>query len=510
MENSIFPEKQLLNDAIELLNAIKDKNQDSSKEKTEKVLSQLLDNRVSSGYVIRYKSLNDPDIPFWGLLREGAPESGIFYDLSLTLFPSNDKNSDQLLLCFGVGTGGINEDYELLKSPWVARAINLLFKLIKKNRWNVEGTETFIKSDLSDEYSSVPQDLMSRLGTFKDYKELWKRYGKYLPAICVINADEKGANAFLSCLLLYANFREWTLKKEHQENWKYNLFPELNYLWRTYPEVEELAKLLLQRKFIILQGPPGSGKTYLCYKLANYLKEKGKIEEYDVIQFHASTAYEDFVAGIIPGVNSGKLEFTEYEGPFLQSIRKAENAKTLGKGYLLVIDEINRGDLPKILGEAIFLLEPNEERKLKLRNGKEVTMPKNFYIIGTMNTADRTLAILDFAIRRRFAFVDVWPSSKKLEEILDSYSIDEGTKKLAIEKYKDIEKIFFYYATDEELHLQPGHTYFIANSKEELLNKIRYEVIPLLEEYMREGRLSLAINDLKAYVDQLQDIQVES
>jgi len=273
-------------------------------------------------------------------------------------------------------------------------------------------------------------------------------------------------------------------------------------LWRSYPSVEEISKYLLQRKYIILQGPPGTGKTYLAQEIAKHLKNTSRIVDYEIIQFHASVSYEDFVEGIKPDTNSDQLIFKEHKGPLLESIKKAQSEN---KGYLLIIDEINRGDIAKILGEAIFLFEPNEERTIKLKSGKEITMPKNLYVIGTMNTADRTIAILDFAIRRRFAFIDVWPSSEELRKILEEKKVEERTKNLALKYYNEIQNIFFKYATDEELHLQPGHTYFIATSEKELKSKLKYEVVPLLQEYLIEGRLSIAKNEILAFIEKLQE-----
>ena len=128
-------------------------------------------------------------------------------------------------------------------------------------------------------------------------------------------------------------------------------------------------------------------------------------------------------------------------------------------------------------------------------------MPKNLYIIGTMNTADRTIAILDFAIRRRFAFIDVWPSGKKLKDILDKNGVGDDVKKLVMKYFNQIQNIFFEYATDEDLHLQPGHTYFIARSENELENKLKYEIVPLLREYINEGRLPLAKDEILGFID---------
>jgi len=494
--------KQLL-DSIRLKNA--EQSLENAKILFEAVFGKRFADEIDRNGILRYKSLSGPEenIQYWGVLYENASQSGVYENFSLVLFPDNTDDPKQLLLCYGIGTGGITDDAEWLGIPWVKRSIKLLLRLVKRKSWNAEGTEVFVKDDITDEYSDIPDIIKSKLGNFSEYAELWRKYGKYLPSVCVIYPNEKGAKAFLSHLVLYAKFRNWPLRKDFQEIWENNLLPELVDLWRSYPSPQNLAEYLLQRKYIILQGPPGTGKTYLAEKIATYLKEKSNITDFNIIQFHASISYEDFVEGIKPNTKSNQLIFEEHKGPLLESIKKAEEAKNEGKGYLLIIDEINRGDLAKILGEAIFLLEPNEERKIKLRSGKKITMPKNLYIIGTMNTADRTIAILDFAIRRRFAFIDVWPSGKRLEKILEEKGVDKETKSLALKHYNIIQDIFFKFATDEELHLQPGHTYFIASSKNELKNKLKYEIAPLLQEYLNEGRLSMAKNEILSFIEHI-------
>ncbi len=492
--------------AKQLLESIKLKNAEQSLENAKQFLEVVFGKRfadeIDKNGILRYKSLSGPEenIQYWGVLYENAPQSGVYENFSLVLFPDNTDDTTQLLLCYGIGTGGITDDAEWLGIPWIKRSVKLLLRLIKRKSWNTEGTEVFVKDDITDEYSDIPDIIKSNLGNFSDYIELWGKYGKYLPSVCVINPDEKGAQAFLSHLVLYGKFRDWPLRKDFQEIWEKQLLPDLIDLWRSYPSSQDLADYLFQRKYIILQGPPGTGKTYLAEEIATYLKQESNITNYKIIQFHASTSYEDFIEGIKPNTNSNQLTFKEYKGPLLESIEEAEKAKNEDKGYLLIIDEINRGDLAKILGEVIFLLEPNEERKIKLRSGKEITMPKNLYIIGTMNTADRTIAILDFAIRRRFAFIDIWPSGKKLEEILEEKRVDEETKSMTLRYYNIIQNIFFKFATDEELHLQPGHTYFIASSKDELENKLKYEIAPLLQEYLNEGRLSIAKNEILSII----------
>ncbi len=502
--------QRYIESAKKLLESIKNKNAEESLVNTKKLFEDIFGKRsaeeIDKNGILRYNSLSGPEdnIQYWGVLYENAPQSGVYENFSLVIFPDNIENPAQLLLCYGIGTGGITDDAEWLGIPWIKRSIKLLLKFINNENWNVENTVVFVKDDVTDEYSEIPDVIKSNLGNFSDYTELWRKYGKYLPSVCVIRPDHKGAKAFLSHLILYAKFRNWPLRKDFQEIWEHALLPNLIKLWRSYPSFEQLSSYLLQRKYLILQGPPGTGKTYLAEKIAKHLKNNSKITDYKIIQFHASVSYEDFVEGIKPDINSNQLIFKEYEGPLLESIEEANKAANENKGYVLIIDEINRGDLAKILGEAIFLFEPNEERKIRLRSGKEITMPKNLYIIGTMNTADRTIAILDFAIRRRFAFIDVWPSRKELEKILAEKGVDKDTKSKILEYYNYIQNIFFKFATDEELHLQPGHTYFIVNSKEELENKLKYEIVPLLREYLNEGRLSLAKNEILAFIDSVQ------
>ena len=502
----MFDNKYIIR-AKNLLEAIRDKEPQKSLEKAKELFEEIFGKRfaeeIDKNGILRYNSLSGPEenIQYWGVLYENAPQSGVYENFSLVLFPDNNETSEQLLLCYGIGTGGITDDAEWLGIPRIKRQIKLLLKFIEKEGWNVKETKTFVKNDITDEHSEIPRSIKSDLGHFAEYSELWRKYGKYLPSVCVINPDNNGAKAFLAHLILYATFRNWPLRKTFQDIWNQKLLPNLIELWRTYLSVEELSEYLLKRKYLILQGPTGTGKTYLAEEIAKSLKEYSKIADYNIIQFHASVSYEDFVEGIKPDVNSNQLIFKEYKGPLLESIGRAKGVEKEKKGYALIIDEINRGDLAKILGEGIFLLEPEEERKIRLRSGKEISMPKNLYIIGTMNTADRTIAILDFAIRRRFAFIDVWPSKKKLKDILDKNGVGDDVKELAMRYYNQIQNIFFEYATDEDLHLQPGHTYFIARSENELENKLKYEIVPLLREYINEGRLPLAKDEILGFIN---------
>ena len=320
----------------------------------------------------------------------------------------------------------------------------------------------------------------------------------------MIEKNENGAKALLSHILLYGKFRDWNIKKNYSKLLENELLPELMELWREYPKQEEILDYITSRKYIILQGPPGTGKTHFAEELALKLKGNSVIDEFDTIQFHSSYMYEDFVEGIRPDTENDELSFKPNIGPLINTIDKVMESDN---GCLLIIDEINRGDISKILGEAIFLFEDMENRKVTLKSGREIEMPDKFYLIGTMNTADRTIAIIDFAIRRRFAFIDVWPSNKQLQNIYkENIELDSELLEEALEYYNRIERIFYEYATEDDLNLQPGHTYFISNTSKNLKRKMKYEVAPLLKEYLSEGRLVFAKNELQAVIEEFEDV----
>lgn len=175
----------------------------------------------------------------------------------------------------------------------------------------------------------------------------------------------------------------------------------------------DLRNLLDTKMNIILQGSPGVGKTFMAKRLAYSIigeKDEDKILS---LQFHQSYSYEDFIEGIRPNKNN---EFELKDGVFKDFCEKAKNDKN--SKYYCIIDEINRGNLSKILGELMLLIENDkrEEEKVVLPySGDVFYVPNNVYIIGMMNTADRSLAMVDYALRRRFAFYEVDPAFNKLE-----------------------------------------------------------------------------------------------
>ncbi len=176
-------------------------------------------------------------------------------------------------------------------------------------------------------------------------------------------------------------------------------------------KLETILQRLRDKKNLILQGPPGTGKTWLAKKLAFALIGEIKEDKIRPVQFHPNLSYEDFVRGWRPS-GDGKLDLVD--GPFLQMINTAKDDPE--SKYAIIIEEINRGNPAQIFGEMLTLLESdkrNENEALELsyrkREGERVFIPENLYVIGTMNVADRSIAMVDFALRRRFAFVDLEP-----------------------------------------------------------------------------------------------------
>ena len=182
--------------------------------------------------------------------------------------------------------------------------------------------------------------------------------------------------------------------------------------------LEEIDELLEEKKQVIFQGPPGTGKTFVAQKLAKCLA--GSKDRVTLVQFHPSYAYEDFVQGFRPVQRGdGQAGFELRDGPLLKAAERAKSEPDTR--HFLVIDEINRGNLAKVFGELYFLLEyRDEEISLQYQQGDDdkFSLPENLHIIGTMNTADRSIALVDLALRRRFYFVEFHPDDEPVRSVL--------------------------------------------------------------------------------------------
>ena len=172
--------------------------------------------------------------------------------------------------------------------------------------------------------------------------------------------------------------------------------------------------LLEDKPQVIFQGPPGTGKTYVARKLAERLA--GSPERVRIVQFHPSYAYEDFVQGFRPTLKDGQAGFALRDGPLLDMAERARQAPD--EKHFLIIDEINRGNLAKVFGELYFLLEYRDAGMRLQYSDAEFSLPANLYVIGTMNTADRSIALVDLALRRRFHFCEFHPDQPPVEGLL--------------------------------------------------------------------------------------------
>ena len=187
--------------------------------------------------------------------------------------------------------------------------------------------------------------------------------------------------------------------------------------------IDDLVALLRDKRQIVLYGPPGTGKTFIARKLAEALAPS--VDRRRFVQFHPSTSYEDFFEGYRPSTDSGgNLSYTLEQGPFASLVEHATEDGE--RRHLLTIDELNRANVPKVFGELLFLLEYRNESVVPLYRPDGFSVPENVWVIATMNTADRSIAMLDAALRRRFHFVPVFPDTEPISGVLGRYLKREG------------------------------------------------------------------------------------
>ncbi|WP_157158621.1 AAA family ATPase [Bradyrhizobium sp. WSM1253] len=267
------------------------------------------------------------------------------------------------------------------------------------------------------------------------------------------------------------------------------------------PELDSFAAridgILRRKGQVLLYGPPGTGKTYLANRVANDLAARQSFRKpYSLLSeaergqvsgpqglvrtctFHPGYSYEDFIEGYRPNAVGGQMVFERHAGIFKQLCAEAEKAGD--KHFFLIVDEINRGDVPRIFGELITLLEHDKRGKpVTLASGASFRVPSNVFIVGTMNTADRSISLLDIALRRRFGFVELMPDSSLLDK--------RAAGDLPLDAWLDaLNSRLRRHLKRDARNLQIGHAYLLGHPIEsvaEFSRVLREDIIPLVEEY---------------------------
>lgn len=346
-----------------------------------------------------------------------------------------------------------------------------------------------------DFYSSTSTDLSKRIvqKTGCPVMSVEDERNKWWPVLYIgkaIKKDEKGSIVWklrteLSEALGRVDLSKVNLYQNSllsvNGNGRYKKDDFLKEVYMTEAKYDRLAAVLKKKKNIILQGAPGVGKTFAAKRLAYSIMGEIDDDRIEFVQFHQNYSYEDFMMGYKPVDDGFELKY----GIFYRFCQKAENHPN--KGYFLIIDEINRGNMSKIFGELLMLIEPDYRgNEVTLAyNGLGFSVSENLYIIGMMNTADRSLAMIDYALRRRFSFFDMEPGFDSEGFIHYQNGFANDIFNSLVERVKELNREIM---KDKSLGkgFCIGHSYFCnmdVCSEESLKDVVEFDILPMLSEY---------------------------
>jgi 5-methylcytosine-specific restriction protein B len=456
-------------------------------DKTRKLLDSAYKERyhAAAHHFVRYQTRvnlqnKDDAASYAGWITAENPSSGPYQGTSFVWMPGTSGSVAVLV----IGTDGFGSDTHILGRPGHARRLQALNRLHKGKLW--------VKPDLLDLNSRVPEAVSRE---WPEIPAALHAYGHVIYAALPVNT-EADQDAVADLLDLFFFEHQTPLTGSAKARWDKRL---RDISGAIFPAVEakDVEQLLHERRYVVLEGPPGTGKTRLAYEVARNIGSSTKL------QFHPARTYEDFVVGLFPKPVTGGLAFEVRAGDLLRANEQAQK-----KPHLLVLDEINRADLSRVLGESIVLFEPGENREVELPHdppglGRTLRLSPQLMVLGTRNTADRTIARMDIAIRRRFAFLEVWP---------DRRPVDGQEVPLAIEAFDDTVQTFAEHADAETLRLIPGQAYFLDPQPEgppkersgRVARKLKYELVPLLRDYLSERLGGSAGEEIAGLADRIE------
>jgi 5-methylcytosine-specific restriction protein B len=461
------------------------------KDDLRKFLQELFEERYYEqdwkSFQARPSYMGEDQASWAGWILRDNPTSGPYQGTSFVWFPGEGGSLAVLV----IGTAGFGPDAHILGRPGHRRRLQALRRLHVNRLW--------VKPDPLDLTSTIPEPARRNWPAIEAALQAYDQPGQAViyAAVAVTEGNAAEREAVEDLMDLFAYEHRVRVKGTFKDRWDSRRSAMLGSLFPKRGEAE-ISELLDDRRFVVLQGPPGTGKTRMALAVAR------RYGEPTVVQFHPARTYEDFVIGLAPEPAQNGLRFEVRKGDLIRA-----NLAAKDRIHGLVIDEINRGDLSRVLGEAIFLFESgDEDRTVELPHEFEGTrklrLEPGLRVIATLNTADRSIARFDVAIRRRFAFLDMWPD-------LDVVNA-EGVR-LSIESFEDILNTFTEHADDAGLNLVPGHAYFLdprpdldpKQRERRVRRRLEHELLPLLTAYVDERLLGPATGEVQGLCDRIAD-----